>query len=241
MAVGAAALFVAGTMQGCTGFGMAMAATPVLLLVSPPAMVVPAVILLSTLNTLWLVAENWRLVRPRLVGPLALGGFLGFPAGLALLTRAHPDLLRGGTGLIVVIFAVAILRGWRRPLGQSAPVLVPVGIAGGALGAATSIGGPPVILFLASQNLPKHAFRANIAAYFLIVNVYGMVIFALQGVYTAPLLGRLALLAPAMLLGTYVGARTVHRMPQAAFVRISMSAVGAMGLLLIARSLLNLV
>ncbi|MDQ1256532.1 MAG: uncharacterized protein QG656_1128, partial [Candidatus Hydrogenedentes bacterium] len=159
--VGFAIAFIAGMTQGCTGFGLALVAAPCMMLVLDPRIVVPSVVLLSTVNTALVAYDARRHIRLWLVVPLALGGIVGFPFGAHALTALNASTIKVFVGIFVILFATALLAGWRKPLPMKTPFLLPVGVAGGFLGGCTSMGGPPVILFLSNQDLPKDAFRGN--------------------------------------------------------------------------------
>lgn len=232
--IGALVAAAAGLAQGCTGFGLALIAAPSLMFILPPTLVVPTVVVLSTLNTFIVAWDARRHVRFRMVGPLALGGFIGIPLGITALLHLPDALIKVFVGLFVTAFSLAMLRGWKKPLrhGDRPKVLIPVGIMSGFFGGSTSMGGPPVVLFLANQDTQKNIFRANVVTYFLTINIYSIALFTAIGQITWSLAGQLAVLIPAMLLGTYIGIRYAHRIPEQRFQRIAMGIVLAMGLLL---------
>jgi len=234
---GSITLFVAGMVQGCTGFGLALVAAPCLMLAMPPTMVVPLLVLMSTVNSMVVAFDARRHIRPRLVIPLALGGVMGLPLGILALRAIDAQALKMGVGLFVAAFAGALLAGWRKPVRNRPLTLVPVGMASGFLGGSTSMGGPPAILFLANQGTPKDVFRGSIVCYFFTVNCFAIAMFASRGMITTHTLGNAALIAPGMLLGTFVGVRLSRRVSEAGFRRIVMIGLLIMGIVLFATSL----
>jgi len=232
--VGIVVFCFAGLVQGCTGFGMALVAAPCLMLLMPPARAVCTIVLMSTLSALFVATQARQHIRVRLVGPLALGGVVGMPFGIWTLQAVDPPLLKTLVGAFVTAFALLLLSGWRRPIAAPRWSLIPVGMASGLLGGSTSMGGPPVILFLANQETPKDAFRGNISCYFFTVNCFGIMMFLAKGLIDAQVAFQAAVFLPAMLLGTYSGVALAKRVPEALFRKVVMIGVAVMGLVLLA-------
>jgi uncharacterized protein len=231
------AVFAGTFTQGCTGFGMALIAAPSLMLVLPPRAAVPVVILLSLINTVLVALDARKQVRLAIVGPLALGGAVGVFLGVQVLANVNPGLIKAFVGAGVMVFAVMLFFGWQRPVKNQKAALLPVGAASGALGASMSIGGPPVILFLSNQDLPRDAFRANLIAHFAIMNCLALIGYVVQGFITCDVLEFTAFLVPAMLAGTFIGIRLARHVPELLFKRIAVAIVFAMGLTLLITSI----
>lgn len=231
--IGSCALFVAGLVQGCTGFGLALVAAPLLMWVSPPVQVVPTIILLSTLNTFIVACDARRHIRIRLLAPLLVGGLIGLPLGIHALRIMPGEYIKILVGLLASAFAAASLAGWRRPVRHETWALAPVGILSGVFGGSTSMGGPPIALFLTNQETPKNVFRGTIVCYFLILNCAAAGLFVRSGLLTWDTTAGSAMLAPAMLAGTFVGLRLVRRISEPVFRRFSMALVAIMGLALL--------
>ncbi len=236
---GAAVSVVAGLITGCTGFGMALVGAPAFMLFLPPASVVPTVMLLSMIVILPVAWDSRTHMRLNMVGPLVAGGCLGLPLGVAALYWINDDIIRLVAGLFVALFSALMLAGWRRPIKNAdrPRVLMPVGAVSGLMAGSTSIGGPPIVLFLANQQMEKKAFRANMVGFFMTVNVFALVLLAITGLITAEVLRQMAVFLPAALLGTYGGIRLVRHLPESLFQRIVMAGVLAMGVILIVTAL----
>jgi len=235
--IGAVALFLAGLLQACTGFGLALMAAPCLLLMFEPTLVTPTLVSLSTVSTFLIAVHGRRHIRRDLVVLLAIGGVSGFPFGVWTLKSMDPSLLKVGVGAFVTLFALALYAGWSRPLRHPRRAYVPVGLAGGFRGGATSMGGPPVILFLANQQMPKDIFRSSIACYFLTVNCFGLAMYGVSGLLTWDVARSVVVLLPSMLIGTYVGTHVSARLDEAQFRRFAALAIVFMGVVLFVTNL----
>ncbi len=231
--IGSGAAFVAGLAQSSLGFGLALILAPCIMLVIEPVAVVPTVLLMSVTNTFLVAVRSRHLIKWRLLLPLAAGGLVGFTMGIRLLILLSPDMARIFIGALVLVFTMLLWMGWRRPLPETVWTLVPVGFVSGITGGATSIGGPPVALFLANQNTPRDMFRANLVCYFFVISSYGVVRLTLNGILD----GRVALYAvsllPATLLGTITGLYFGSRIPEQMFKRAVFSLLLIMGSILV--------
>lgn len=211
VALGAAAVFLAGLTYGLTGFGFALVATPVMVILLSPRVAVPAVLLMSMANGLFLLLAAWRDVQPRRILPLTLAGIAATPAGVYFLAWGSAAVLKCFIGSVITLFALAFLFGFQRPLRQEGPASIPVGLVSGFLNGSTGMSGPPVILFFTNQGLEKQAFRANLAAYFMALNVVTLLVYAYHGLVTRQV-GLYALAGlPALALGTWAGLRLSGR------------------------------
>lgn len=234
--VGMLSFFVGGVVQGCLGFGLALVVVPPLLMVLPATDVVPTIVLLSLLNT---SAMTWQLraeVRKDLTVPLVIGALAGLPPGIYLLTTLDGPGFKMGVGIFILAFSGVLLSGWTRPIHNPRWALYPVGFLGGFLNGSISISGPPVILFLTNQEMPKDTFRANMAAYFALSGVLATAGFAIAGVLTREILVYAASVVPAALIGIYIGMNLSTRVSQDAFRRLTLLCIIVMGLLLFIRN-----
>ncbi len=236
---GAAVAIMAGLITGCTGFGMALVGAPAFMLFLAPAHVVPMVMLLSMIVILPVAWDARSHMRMKTVGPMVAGGYLGMPLGVAALYWIDGDIIRLIAGLFVAGFALLMLAGWRRPLkNPNHPgVLMPVGAASGLMAGSTSIGGPPIVLFLANQECEKKAFRANMVGFFLAVNLFALALIGFAGLITREVVHQMAVFLPAALLGPYGGIRLARHVPETLFHRIVMIGVFVMGITLIVNAL----
>lgn len=212
--IGGVILFIGGAVQGCMGFGLALTAVPVLMLVLPHTLIPPVLVILGVVNNLMVLAGAWRAVRLKTIYPLIAGGLIGLPIGAYLLKTLDSGLFKIGVGVIVLVAAVAMLRGWQLRLRHDWPRLAPVGLLSGVLGGATALSGPPVILLFAGNNEDKQGFRGNLIGYFTLLNIGSILVFGASGLLTMDVL-RTALwfLAP-LLLGSAAGVWIAHHVSE---------------------------
>ena len=210
--VGAAAIAVAaGVVRGITGFGGAMVMAPPLALLFGPVLAVPVVLLLESIAAAPMLISTRREVRWPVIGPIVAAACVTVPLGGFLLVSADPQWLRRAIAAIVIVFSLLLLLGWRyarapRPLAGCV-----LGALAGAMLGATSIGGPPVILYLLAGPDKVSTTRANLTLFVAASSLAGIVMLSVAGVLGLSALVAGALLAPGYYLGLVAGVRLFSR------------------------------
>ena len=212
----AAIVFAGSAIQGSAGFGMGLAAVPVLLRLFSPAQVTPLVVALAVFMNLSIFLKLYRDADRGIILPLLLGACVGVIPGSFV-----PALISLGTfkffvGLFVVLSGVILWLGWRCPI-ESRLLRFCVGIVSGFLNGCISLSGPPVAIFLTAGSVPKNVFRASISAYFLALNLVTMGVFAGEGILDMAFLKLLCVLVPATVLGTLAGVKAAAKIPEKIF------------------------
>jgi len=213
---------VAGVVRGITGFGGAMVMAPPLALLLGPSLAVPVVLLLESIAATPMLVHTRRQVRWRVVGPILAAACLAAPLGSYVLVVAEPHLLRRAIASIVIVFSLLLLRGWRYAGKQRIGTSIGVGAVSGAMLGATSIGGPPVILYLLSGPDPIESTRANLSLYVAGSALAGLVALWAGGVLAGAAVMAGLLLAPGYLAGLAAGVRAFSRFDDVRFRRFTL-------------------
>src|SRR5947207_14363903 len=109
--------FAAALLQAVSGFGFALLAVPLYLLLIDPAQAVQLAIILSTALSFTVLPGLRRTIAPELLLRLTVGSLAGLPIGLFAFRYADPLLVRVGVGATILAFAVTIAT-FRRRGGQ---------------------------------------------------------------------------------------------------------------------------
>jgi uncharacterized membrane protein YfcA len=208
----AAVVTLAGFMRGVTGFGGAMLmAPPMSLLLGPVAAVVTA-LLLETAAALVMVRDAWPKIGRSTLVYLTAPACITVPIGGQLLLSLDPGLTRKAIATVVVIFSFALLLGFRYS-GSPRPVTsLALGSVVGLLLGATSIGAPPVILYLLSGPDPAAVTRANLTVFITVISAIGVVMLMAAGVVTGELVAMAAMLTIPYLAATWFGGRVFAKL-----------------------------
>jgi uncharacterized membrane protein YfcA len=237
--IGLLVVGAAGIISGLTGFGFALVASPLLIIVLPPKVVVPIVALLSMLSHLVVLAETLPWIRLKRIWLLTLAAMAGAPLGTYLLVTLDADALKTFIGVVTTLSALAMLLGFKRPIENERLASVPIGLASGILGGSTGMSGPPVVLFFSNQGIDKHIFRANLNLYFTLLACVTLPLQVAAGLMTTKILTYSAWFFPALLLGTLAGMRLARRVDETAFRRLTLVVVIAAGLSAIASAMMG--
>ena len=214
----AAAVTLAYTVYGLTGFGASIVAIPLLAQFLPLRFAVPMMLLFDLVAGLLLGLKNRRSIDKPEVLRLVPYLLIGMVVGVYLLAHAPERWLLAVLGLFAVLYA-----SWNLLRQQTTSALtvlwaVPAGLLGGAFTAMYGTGGVIYASYLAGRVSDKDVLRASVAALIFGAGWLRLVMFMVSGFYAQHGLLTLALtLLPAAVLGYLMGSRLHARLsgPQA--------------------------
>ena len=178
----------AGFVAGVTGFGFSLFGVGVLWIL-PPREGIPLLMLLSTCSQIFSIAQlrasmpplhTWW---PQGPAPCVIGGWLGVPVGLWLLSYLDTKLLCSIIGLILVGYSLWILLKPVRmiPLRRTLPGAVSVGLLGGVVGGFCGSPGSVMVIWANLLGLNKEAQRATVQPYILAMQLMALLLFLIRG------------------------------------------------------------
>jgi len=180
---------------------------PVFAILFGPIDAVTMVTVLELFASVQLVPQVLNETEWRLVGPLGVSAALLMPLGAHVLGSADPAFLTRAMAAVVLLFVIGLMTGWRyRGETKLLPTLG-VGAVSGVMMAATSMGNPPVLLYMLAGERRATTNRANIIAYFAMTHVVLLAVLGSMALLTLPALVRAILLMPGYLLAAGLGAR----------------------------------
>ncbi|UZP67791.1 sulfite exporter TauE/SafE family protein [Desulfovibrio mangrovi] len=225
---------LAAFVQGVTGFGSALVAIPLLaLFLSLPEAVAVSILCGVMLNAQ--IGWNYRRYADReRLRPLFIGAIPGVAAGVYLLHSIPGNLMKGGMGVFLMLYAVYGLFFERvRLTGISSRWGYLAGFGTGAIGAAFGAGGPPTVVYAALTGWPKDVVKATFAYFFFAVCAASAVAHAASGMWSVKVLSLFAVAAPAAWLGTKVGIRFSGGIGEQTYRKLLFGMLACMGLLML--------
>lgn len=178
--------------------------------------VVLVLLLVGDLVAIWTYRHN---VDWRLIGRLVLPVLIGIGLGAVFLNWVDGLALKRTMG--VIILGLLILGIWPDKLAAHRPS---VGMAYGGLAGFTTMvanaGGPPMNLYLLAAKYDKWRFLGTTAWFFFAVNLTKLPVSIGLGIVRGETALLAAVLAPAVLLGTWVGRVAIRRIDQATFEKL---------------------
>ena len=157
--------------------------------------------------------------------------------GIGLGTLAFgvmPDnLVKMAVGLIATVFALdRLLRRNRPPSPARPPKPLLAWLSGAASGFTSTLahaGGPPVMAYLLTRQLPRQTFVATTVYFFTTINLAKLPTYLALGIFTKATLIASAMLLPLVPVGVWLGLRILAKVPDRPFYWFATAALGLSG------------
>jgi len=208
-----------------TGFGYALVSCPLLLLLLPPKLVVPATLLSSMALSAILIAGSFRDFDYRRVGIFLLGGLPGAVLGVHALASLADSTMTRVIGAITVAAAVSLWVKPRRPLGREGLFGGLAGCLSGILGGASGLSGPPVVLFGLKQQWDHRQLRADLICYFALLHGAVLLMFRDRALLQGQTVELGLWMLPGLLVGYLLALALRKRVSQGRFRALSLGIV----------------
>ncbi len=211
-------IFAAFFVEAALGFGATLLALALGVWVCPLQELLPLVVSLNLLLSLFLVWRDRSFIDPRLLWGRYLPLMsLGLPIGLVMLSVLQPERLLTCFGVCLAAMAAWELgRSWiarsvpRPPLGSLWGGLLL--LLGGVCHGLFASGGPLAVYVAGRQLHNKSAFRGTLAALWLLLNLLWLMGYALSGPLSPELPSKALGLFFPLLAGSLLGDRAHHRL-----------------------------
>ena len=220
--IAAAVVSVAGIMRGFAGFGGTMVIAPVLSLVFDTPEAVAISLLLNTVVNVQLLPGALPLTHWKEIAPMSVAALLTPVLGTMILVSVDSDTMRRVIAVIVMVFTVVLISGWRFKGRPSAALNFATGAVSGVITGAAGAGGPPIILYIFAGDRPVAEKRANIISVFAVLLVGTVAALFFQGVITPHTLWRTALVAPFFLFSAWIGQRSFAKASDVLYQRVAL-------------------
>jgi uncharacterized membrane protein YfcA len=233
MLLAAVAAFAGAAVQSATGFGFALILGPAIFAVRGPEQAVSALLVLGFALNVLVLADGRRARVPWRWVVIALAAAVpGLVGGALILTALPKPALQAVVGVAVIV--AALVQIWARPApARHEPSVVSasaVGLTSGALTTATSVSGPPLVLWFEAQGLPPAEMRTSLSVCFLALNIAGAgALLAAGGTDGVVGPGLVLPLLGLVLLGHLLGARLFRRLDPRRFRALVLGLVLAAG------------
>jgi hypothetical protein len=226
-------LFVAGWVQGVSGFGAGLIAIPLLTFIIDIKTAVPLCALVGTVIATYMTLQLRHSFDLKKIGPLCIGSIPGIALGATLLKTVPSNLIETlmgvfliGYGLYNLLFIIPSRRLHRR-WGYLAGFLT------GAIGAAFSAGGPPTIIYITLNNWTKNEIKATLSGFFCFASYIVIVAHLITGVTTLTVLKTFLISGPFILLGTALGTYCYRFFKKDLYLKVVFACLIVMGIMMI--------
>ena len=233
--LGAAA---AGFVQGLSGFGFSMVAMSVWAWALEPRLAAVLAVCGALTGQVVAAATVRRGFDKARLLPFVLGGLAGIPLGVALLPRLDMDAFKFVLGTLLVLWCPAMLLARHLPRitagGRMADAAA--GLSGGVMGGLGGFTGVLPTLWCTLRGLDKDVQRAIIQNFNLAMLLVTFTSYAATGLITRATLPLLALVIPAMLVPSLLGARLYAGISEARFRQVVLGLLTLSGVAMLVAS-----
>ena len=234
-------------MSGLSGFGFSAIGALCLTLL-PPKLGVPLLMTLSAANQVMSLRQlkaDMQPIRqwwPDGPAPFLLGGLVGVPIGLAILSSlptAHLMLVFGGFLVIYAAYSLARPHGTQATVGGGWMASSLVGMSGGVIGGFTAFPGAAVVVWNGLRHVPKREARAIVQPYIFVLQILSIGLLALEKPQTFSTTYWLlvAITVPIVLPCTLLGVRLYRQLSDVNFRRVTFILLGVSGLGLLIKAI----
>jgi uncharacterized protein len=233
-----AGAIAAGFVQGLTGFGFGLVAMSFWAWSIDPRLAAAMAVFGALAGQLIAAVTMRRGFHLKTLAPFVLGGLLGLPLGLLLLPRLDVMVFKAFLGTLLVIWCPVMLLSAQLPRitrgGRIADGLI--GAAGGVMGALGGFTGVLPTLWCTLRGMDKDAQRAIVQNFNLSMLLVTFGSYLATGIITTATLPYLAIVAPALLLPSLLGARLYIGISEATFRKLVLGLLTCTGVALLASS-----
>ena len=179
-----------------------------------------------------------RGMKAGLIWPLVAGGILGVPLGVALLPHIDQLAFKLGVGVLLLVWRPAMLvaRDIPRITGGGRLADALVGWIGGIMCGIAGLNGPAPTLWTTLRGWGRDRQRAVFQTFSLVTQALTIAAYLATGIIQTGTAWLFAVIVPAMLIPTLVGARLYRSFTDAGFRRIVLGLLALSGAILVATS-----
>lgn len=229
-AIAMAISVAAGLMRGFAGVGSGMLMAPIFVLLFGPLETVAMVIMMEIIVTAQLMPGVHKQINWRVIGPMGVIAALFMPVGSWLIFSLDPELVGRGMAVIVLGFSIFLLIGWRYEGEKRLITSLGVGAISGVLMALTSLGNPPVMLYLLSSRDDAASNRANFTGYFAITLAALIIWMFFAGLLSMTAVTRAMFLLPGFMFAVWIGSRLFQKSNEQLYRRCALGLLVCVGI-----------
>lgn len=225
-------IFLSTFTRSALGFGDALIAMPLLVMVVGMKMATPLVALAASTIAIMILFGAWRKVDVKAAWRLVISSLVGIPIGLFFLNNAPESVVKAVLGFVLIGFGLYNLFAPKLPLLSNEKLSYVFGFIAGILGGAYNANGPPVVLYGALRRWTPEGFRATLQGYFLPTGLTILISHGLAGLWTPTVLRHYIVVLPVIVVGVLVGERVNRLVSVGQFYNIVYFFLIVMGVLL---------
>ena len=203
---------IAFIVKGLAGFGDPLVSTPMLSVFLPNSIITPGLSPVSPILNAKMVWENRAHFSARVVLPISVFVLLGVIPGTLLLKFGSPAPLKVLLGFLIIGLGIEMLTRKAVPSGTQNPIIRSIVSFGSGFTAGLFGINLFFLAYLERVSVRREEFRANVCFVFFLENIFRIVVYLYQGLFTCESLLLSAIALPAAVLGMKLGGAADRRM-----------------------------
>jgi len=228
--------FVAGIVQGATGFGSGLVLNAFWLHILEPSIAIP----LNIISCLFISGLPIYKLRKSLdfskLKSFIFLGVIGIPIGMLLLTLTEPSSFKVAIGFLLIIYSIWMItsRGFSIKVNKNRLIDQLIGLISGIMGGFAALGGLLPTIWVSLQKLPKNSQRGTYEPFIFITSIASIISFYFAGLITLSILVDFIKVFPALILGSWIGIRIYPKINEELFRKVILGLIFVAGLILLA-------
>ncbi len=226
-------LFLSTLIRSALGFGNALLAMPLLVLLIGVKTAVPLVALSGLMIALIMLLREWKNLAFSDTLILLISSLAGLPLGIWMLSALPEPTVRLILGWVLIGFGAYNLIGIQLPVIDRPVLAVPFGFLAGILGGAYNANGPPIVIYGVMRGWSKETFRASLQGFFFVSGVIIAAGHGLGGLWTGQVWRLLFFSLPGVAAAVFLGERLTKKITQQKFNQVIYGFLILMGILIL--------
>jgi len=165
-------IFLASFMRSCFGFGDALVAMPLLILLMPAKTAAPLLCLVELSISCAILYSRWREIAFKQLSQLLFAAFLGIPFGIYFLKYASDQFIRPLLAIVILVFVIFNFTLKNKFLIKNKSLAWPAGMLSGFFGGVANISGPPIVVYASLKGWNPRVFMATLQGHFFVTGLF---------------------------------------------------------------------
>ena len=207
------AAFIAYFVKGLSGFANTLVLTSIIGFGSNNIKISPVELVLGYPPNIFLVWQNRKQIKPKIVIPLALMVIAGCIPGVLLLKNINAQAIKVVFGILVILIGIEMLlrNSGHLKLKESKVFLILIGILSGIFCGLFGVGAL-LAAYVGRFAKNSNEFKANMCAVFIVENTFRIIVYSFLGIITSSTVKSSLILMPFMAIGLLVGIKSSSKL-----------------------------
>ncbi|MFC1502039.1 sulfite exporter TauE/SafE family protein [bacterium] len=223
-------LFIGTCIRSTFGFGEALFAMPLLVLIVGVKTAAPLMALIASVIALTILIPNRHKVDLKSTWRLIVSTLAGIPLGLYILKGAPESVMRGILAGVLILFSLYRLFHPKLIVLKREKWAYVFGFVAGILGGSLNTNGPPAVIYGTLKRWSPESFRVTLQGYFFPTGLLIVAGHGTAGFWTSSVLRMFLLALPVVFLAIFIGGRLHKLIPAEKFDRIIYAFLLIMGI-----------